>query len=202
MTQPGRPGHGHTRGGHHYGRGDGHPRFGHPKPAKPPAQPVRAYLALGSNQGSPVPNLKRALHMIAAESAVTVVARSSIYETHPLGPAGQPNYFNAVIAVDTTLGPRQLLRRLQAIETGLGRVRGKDHWLPRTMDIDILLYGDRTVVDGHLSIPHPRIAERDFVVVPLHEIASGATYPGGRPVALVPGAESTILKRLDGGVWE
>jgi 2-amino-4-hydroxy-6-hydroxymethyldihydropteridine diphosphokinase len=163
---------------------------------------VRVYLALGSNQGAPVPNLKRALHMIAAESAVTVVARSSIYETLPVGPPGQHNYFNAVIAVDTTMEPRQLLRRLQAIETGLGRVRGKEHWIPRTMDIDILLFGDRTVVDGHLSIPHPRIAERDFVVVPLHEIAPGAAYPGGRPVVLTPGVPATILRRLDGGAWE
>lgn len=139
--------------------------------------------------------------MLAAESGVTIASRSSVYETLPLGPPGQPNYFNAVLALDTTLAPRQLLRRCQAIETALGRVRGQDQWAPRTADIDILLYSDKTLIDGHLSVPHPRMAERDFVVVPLNEIAPEAMYPEGRRVTLSPSVSRTIVRRVE-GAWE
>jgi 2-amino-4-hydroxy-6-hydroxymethyldihydropteridine diphosphokinase len=188
-------------GGHPFpGRGDGLP--GHNRPPERPAPPVwRAYLGLGANQGAPILNLKRAIEMLSAESGIKIVARSSVYETLPLGEPGQPDYFNAVIAVDTTMEPRRLLRRCQAVETALGRVRTGAVWAPRTIDIDILLFGEKMIVDGHLSVPHPRIGERDFVVVPLAEIAPDAAYPGGHPVLLVPGAEQTILRKLE-GAWE
>jgi 2-amino-4-hydroxy-6-hydroxymethyldihydropteridine diphosphokinase len=192
---------GSTPGGRPFpGRGDGLP--GHGRPPERPAPPIsRAYLALGANQGTPILNLKRAVEMLSAESGIKILARSSIYQTLPLGEPGQPNYFNAVIAVDTTMEPRRLLRRCQAVETALGRVRTGAVWAPRTIDIDILLYGDKMIVDGHLSVPHPRIGERDFVVVPLIEIAPDAAYPGGHPVVLSSQAEQTILRKLE-GAWD
>lgn len=177
-----------------------------PANSRPAGGPVRAYLALGANQGTPILNLKRAARMLDAESGVEVAARSSIYETRPVGPPGQPDFFNAVLAVDTVLSPRQLLRRCQAIETALGRRQSEGgaarlQWAPRPIDIDILLYDERVLIDGHLSIPHPRIAERDFVVVPLREVAPLVTYPGGRPVQLSPTGHRTIVRRLEGG-WD
>lgn len=205
---PGGHGGGHGHGGHqrplgsyaHGGRTDGFAgRHDAPRPPQP--RPVRVYLALGANQGTPILNLKRALKMLSAEAGISVATRSSIYETRPIGPPGQPNYFNAVVEIETTLEPRQLLRRCQAIETGLGRVRNHKHWVPRTMDIDILLYDGRTIIDGHLSVPHPRMAERDFVVVPLTEIAPDATYPGGGPVMLSSEAQRTIVRQVE-GAWD
>jgi len=133
---------------------------------------TRAYLGLGSNLGD-----RRALLRQAVEALdwgdVSVVARSRVYETSPVGgPAGQPDFLNQVIAVETVLDARALWERCSAVEASLGRSREHEkRWGPRAIDIDVLTFGDEVVADPDLEIPHPRIGERAFVLVPLAEIA-------------------------------
>jgi 2-amino-4-hydroxy-6-hydroxymethyldihydropteridine diphosphokinase len=144
---------------------------------------VWACIALGSNLGDPRDNLQRALEELG-RAGVQVERRSSLYETAPVGgPAGQPPYLNAVAAVTTALPPHELLRVLNAIETGLGRVRTVPDG-PRTLDLDLLLYGDLVLDTPELTVPHPRLHERLFVLEPLVEIAPGAVHPRlGKTVA-------------------
>jgi len=135
---------------------------------------VRAYLGLGSNLGDRDGNLRRALAMLGVHEGITVAEASSFIETDPVGgPEGQSKFVNAAVAVDTTLSPRELLGACQDIERALGRERGPDdvRWGPRTIDIDILLYGKQVVDEPDLRIPHPRMHEREFVLVPLAQIA-------------------------------
>ena len=140
---------------------------------------VTAYIALGANLGDRVRVLMQAAKMIDDVPGVEVQQISSMIESHPVGgPCGQPNYLNAVIEIWTTLGPNQLLAALQEIETALGRDRtNEERWGPRTCDLDILMMG-RTIVDtDNLTIPHPRMCERAFVLVPLAQIAPEAVHP-------------------------
>jgi len=102
-----------------------------------------------------------------------VVARSSLYRSRPLGPQDQPQYINAVVAVETILGPQRLLAGLQAIEAAHGRVRGGQRWGPRTLDLDLLLYGELELQTERLILPHPALPQRDFVLYPLLEVAGG-----------------------------
>lgn len=133
---------------------------------------TRAYLGLGSNLGD-----RRALLAAAIEALdwgdVRVVQRSSIYETEPVGgPADQPWFLNMVIGVDTSLSPHQLWERCAGVEIALGRAHGRgERWGPRTIDVDVLLYGTSVINDEDLTIPHPRMHERAFALVPLAEIA-------------------------------
>ena len=145
---------------------------------------VRAYLGLGSNLGDRHGNLRRALEMLGAHEGITVAEASTFIETDPdvklyNGPEEQPKYLNAAAAIDTTLSPRELLRACQEIENELGRTRGQDdvRWGPRTMDIDILLYGEQVVDEPDLQMPHPRMQERAFVLWPLSLIASEVKHP-------------------------
>ena len=143
-----------------------------------------AYLALGSNLGDRQDNIGRAIARLDAVPGVRVLRRSSLYETAPVGgPAEQGSYLNAVVEVTSTLGPDDLFASLQGIETDLGRVRTvKDG--PRTIDLDILLYGDLVIDSLRLTIPHPRLHERLFVLEPLDEIAPGVVHPKlGRTVS-------------------
>ena len=137
-----------------------------------------AYLALGSNLGDRLEHLREAVRLLGTAGGVEVVRSSRIYETEPVGPP-QPAYLNAVIAVDTTLAPRELLDACRGVEDALGRVRG-ERWGPRTIDVDILVYDERTVDEPDLVIPHPRMHERGFVLVPLGELDADAMLPGGR----------------------
>jgi 2-amino-4-hydroxy-6-hydroxymethyldihydropteridine diphosphokinase len=141
-----------------------------------------AYVGLGANVGNRRENLDRAVGLLAAEPGVRVLAVSSVRETDPVGYADQPRFLNAACAVETELGPRDLLERLLAIERALGRERTGPRFGPRTIDLDLLLYGNDTVDEPGLTVPHPRLAERLFVLEPLHELAPELVLPDGRPV--------------------
>lgn len=157
----------------------------------------RAYLALGSNLGDRVANLQRALDGLAASAGVRVVAVSDVYETDPVGPA-QPDYLNAVVALDTDLDPHALLGVAQALERAAHRVRG-ERWGPRTLDVDVLLVGDEHVDDPDLTVPHPRMWERGFVLAPLADVAPDLVQDR-RPDDGWPGVRPTAVRlRLDEG---
>ena len=138
---------------------------------------VRAYVGLGSNLGDRAETLRVALERLAATQGVEVVAVSSLRETDPVGPVtDQPRFLNGVAAVETTLGPRRLLEVLLAIEAELGRTRAGPPGGPRTLDLDLLLYGEERIDEPGLQVPHPRLHERPFVLEPLEEL--GWTPPG------------------------
>lgn len=129
----------------------------------------RAYLGLGSNLGDRAAFLQGAVDGLATTDGIEVVAVSPVYETEPVGGPEQPEYLNAVVAVDTALTPRQLLEVAQGLEDAAGRVRG-EQWGPRTLDVDVLLVGDEHVDEPDLVVPHPRLYERAFVMVPLVDL--------------------------------
>jgi 2-amino-4-hydroxy-6-hydroxymethyldihydropteridine diphosphokinase len=129
----------------------------------------RALLALGSNLGDRVAHLQAAVDGLAAADGVAVVAVSGVYETDPMGP-DQPDYLNAVVALDTTRSPRELMELGQALEAASGRVR-LERWGPRTLDVDVLYVGDLVVDEPDLQVPHPGARERGFVLAPLSDVA-------------------------------
>ncbi len=140
---------------------------------------MRAFIGLGSNVGDREENLRQAVRALAATPGVDVVQVSSIYETEPVGGPPQPDYLNAVVEVATLLGPRALFEALMTIEHALGRDRNHEEpWGPRVIDLDFLSMGDLVVNDPDLELPHPRLAERAFVLVPFSEIAPGIVIPG------------------------
>ncbi len=138
-----------------------------------------AYIALGSNLGDRRTALTRAVRAIDGLASTRVSAQSTLIETDPVGPVAQGRYLNGVVRVQTELAPRVLLESLLAIETELGRDRtGELRWGPRTADLDLLIFGDLILDEPGLHIPHPRLAERRFVLEPLCEIAPGLVVPG------------------------
>ena len=139
---------------------------------------VTAFLGLGANLGDRASSLRAALRALHAPPSLEVVRASTFYETAPVGVTGQPDFLNAVAEVRTTLPPAALLARLLGVEQQLGRVR-TERWGPRVIDIDILLYGDQALALPGLTVPHPRAAERSFVLQPLAEIAPDARFPDG-----------------------
>jgi 2-amino-4-hydroxy-6-hydroxymethyldihydropteridine diphosphokinase len=137
-------------------------------------QPVTVYLCLGSNMGNRQANLDKALEFLSQRLQLKKV--SSLYDTEPVGNTEQPRFLNMVCQVNTRLAPEELLTLAKGIELKLGRVPGKSN-MPRPIDIDILFYGDRVVKTKKLVIPHPRLTERAFVLVPLDEIAPDFVHP-------------------------
>jgi 2-amino-4-hydroxy-6-hydroxymethyldihydropteridine diphosphokinase len=135
--------------------------------ARPPSR--RAYLGLGCNVGDRAHALQRSVDGLAAAGGVAVVAVSSVYETAPVGGPEQPDYLNAVVAVETDRTPRELLEIAKRLEDEAGRVPG-ERWGPRPLDVDVLLVGDDEVDEEDLVVPHPRLYERAFVMVPLAEL--------------------------------
>jgi len=137
----------------------------------PPTSPEwrRAYLGLGSNLGDRAARLQDAVDGLAAADGVRVVAVSPVYESDPVGGPPQPEYLNAVVAVDTDRSPRQLLEVAQRIEAAAGRVR-EERWGPRTLDVDVLLVGHELVNEPDLVVPHARLFERAFVLAPLADL--------------------------------
>lgn len=135
-----------------------------------PARPdrVRAFLGIGSNLGDRLARLQGAVDGLAAAEGVEVVAVSAVFETDPVGPE-QPDYLNAVVVVDTTLQPRALVGVGQRLEAAADRVRN-ERWGPRTLDVDIVFFGDEQVNEPNLEIPHPRWRERDFVLASLADL--------------------------------
>lgn len=146
---------------------------------------IRAYVALGSNLGNPVSTVEDAIDAMAALRGSLLKAISSLYRTAPVGLKHQPDFINAVVALDTRLGPHELLDELFALEARFGRVRepGSVKNAPRTLDLDLLLHGDSVLNDPTLILPHPRMHERAFVLAPLAEIAPNLIVPGRGPIA-------------------
>jgi len=142
---------------------------------------VEALLALGGNVGNSRAILDRAITLLCDGKEIRLIARSSNYRTPPWGFKYQPHFVNLAIAVETTLGPRELLARAQEIELRLGRDRAHEKRNgPRTADIDIIAYDDLTLNEPNLTLPHPRLFERAFVLVPLAEIAADRVIAGRR----------------------
>jgi 2-amino-4-hydroxy-6-hydroxymethyldihydropteridine diphosphokinase len=139
---------------------------------------VTAYIGLGSNLGDREGFLRRAVELLRAEPEIDVVAVSNVRETDPVDFLDQPRFLNGAVEVETGLPPRPLLERLLAVEAALGRRRDGLRYGPRTIDLDLLLYGEEVVDEPGLTVPHPRLAERRFVLEPLHELAPDLVVPG------------------------
>lgn len=148
-----------------------------------------AWIGLGSNLGDPRGAIERAFTELDALPASSLRERSRLYRSRPWGPVAQPDFLNAVAALDTGLAPEELLDELLGIEKRHGRERG-ERWGPRTLDLDLLLYGEETISTPRLQVPHPRLAERAFVLVPLAELAPELEVPGEGTVA-------ELLARVD-----
>lgn len=160
---------------------------------------VRAYIGLGSNLDEPVQQLQAAFTALDALPDSRVTQRSSLYSSKPMGPADQPDYTNAVAELETGLSALDLLRAMQAIEQAQGRDRSGQRWGARTLDLDLLLYGDEVINTQELVVPHPGIAERDFVLVPLTEIAPEVVIPGQPALRqLLENCQDFGLQRLPG----
>jgi len=143
----------------------------------------RAYIGLGSNMGDRQENLRAAMRALSgALPDIVVVGKSGVYGSAPVGMTDQPDFLNAVVAVETTLEARSLLSFLHQIEIDMGRQR-ITRWGPRTLDLDILMYGDEQSDNEDLTLPHPRLVERRFALEPLLEIEPRATLPDGTPLA-------------------
>lgn len=138
-----------------------------------------AYLGLGSNLGDRLANLQGAVDRLGGEEGIRVDASSRVWETAPVGGPEQPDYLNAVIRVETDLAPGELLVAGRRVESALGRER-TERWGPRTIDVDLLLYDERAVEEPDLVVPHPRMTERAFVVLPLLELDPDPVLPDGR----------------------
>lgn len=151
---------------------------------------IRVYLALGSNLADPLHQVQSALNALAAIPDTTLVATSSLYRTPPYGPPNQPDFLNAAVALDTRLDAESLLNHTQRIELEQGRVRKAHRWGPRTLDLDIMLFGDQTLNTPRLIVPHYDMHNRAFMLLPLLEIAPELCLPDGTRLA-------DILSTLD-----
>lgn len=157
----------------------------------------QVFLALGGNLGDPVATVQAGVAALTAHPALEVTACSSLYRTPPLGPPGQPDYINAALAADTELVPEALLDVCQGVENTYGRTRDGERWGPRTLDVDILLYADRTIDTARLVVPHPRMHERAFVLLPLAEIDAERVIPGhGSVAACLAAVDQDGIERL------
>ena len=143
-----------------------------------PADAIRAYVALGSNLGDRDAYLASGVRLLREAGGILVLAVSPVYETGPVGPEPQGRYLNAALEIATLHAPGPLLALLLDVEKRAGRTRGMDRWGPRTLDLDLLLYGDACIDEPGLTVPHPRMHERAFVLVPLRAIAPDARHPG------------------------
>jgi len=140
---------------------------------------VLAYIGLGSNLQNPAAQLARAVAALAGLPKTSLRAQSPFYASRPVGPQDQPDFVNGAVELSTSLGPHQLLDQLQAIEQAHGRER-LQHWGPRTLDLDLLLYGSQQLADERLTIPHAELPNRDFVLQPLLDLNPDLCLPDGR----------------------
>ena len=147
---------------------------------------MKVFIGLGSNLGEREAMIRLALDDLARVPSTTVVRASSLYDTEPLGDVEQPNFLNAVVQLETDLNPRQLLWNMQLIEKRLGRTRIR-RWGPRTIDLDLLLYDSQVIDESDLQVPHPELANRSFVLVPLVELD---------PLLVHPATGETLLTHL------
>lgn len=157
---------------------------------------ARAFLGLGSNLGDKVENLREAVRLIGEGPQTQVVAKSSLYATAPVGYLDQDDFVNGVIEIETGLAPEALLALCQSVEQSLRRVR-LIRWGPRTIDVDVLLYQGVVSSDPVLTLPHPRMHERAFVLVPLAELDAGLEVSGKTVEAWLVGLEAGDIQRLE-----
>jgi len=157
---------------------------------------VRAYVGLGANLGDPKVQVEQALQALSEIPGTRLARSSSLYRSAPVGDAAQPDFVNAVAEIATIQEPRPLLGELLAIEARFGRARGLRN-APRTLDLDLLLYGERMIAEADLVVPHPRMYERAFVLAPLVEIAPEIAIPGkGRAAALLATCADQRVQKL------
>jgi 2-amino-4-hydroxy-6-hydroxymethyldihydropteridine diphosphokinase len=159
-----------------------------------------AIVGLGGNLGDTRGLMAAALRLLAQHPDIEVTAVSPLYETPPWGKTDQPAFRNAAARLDTRLSCRALLEAILQVETELGRERG-ERWGPRTVDIDILLFGDETVDEPGLHVPHPRLGERAFALQPLVDVAPDASFAGRRAADWLAEADRSGLMRLAGREW-
>ncbi|QSP95953.1 2-amino-4-hydroxy-6-hydroxymethyldihydropteridine diphosphokinase [Marinobacter salinisoli] len=145
---------------------------------------TNAFIGLGSNLEDPAGQLARAVAELAALPASTLIAQSPFYASRPVGPQDQPDFVNGAVWLKTTLTPHVLLHHLHTIEQQHGRQRIK-HWGPRTLDLDLLLYGNHCIDDERLTVPHRELANRDFVLQPLLDLDPDLALPDGRPLTFL-----------------
>lgn len=151
---------------------------------------MKAWLGLGSNLQQPLTQVKEAIHRLAETDGIEILETSSFYCTPPWGDVQQDDFINAVVQIETRLEPVTLLRELQSLENLMGRERSNRRWGPRLIDIDLLLYGNQQLQLDELEIPHPRMHERAFVIVPLAELDPKLEIPGC-------GTVEKILQQID-----
>lgn len=159
---------------------------------------INAYIAVGSNLGDPVAQAKQAIESLRDLPRSRVIQASSLYSSTPMGPQNQPDYINAVVKIETELQPLELLDNTQKIENEQGRVRKEERWGPRTLDLDIILYGDETIDLPRLVVPHYGMRVREFVLYPLLEIEPNLILPDGS-------ALSQLIESIDRNglqVWD
>ncbi|MDK9737956.1 2-amino-4-hydroxy-6-hydroxymethyldihydropteridine diphosphokinase [Vibrio sp. D404a] len=159
---------------------------------------ITAYIAVGSNLADPVSQANLAIETLKSLPQSKFLATSKLYSSTPMGPQNQPDYINAVVAIETELTPIELLNCTQAIEQEQGRVRKDERWGPRTLDLDIILYGNEVIDSERLTVPHYGMKEREFVLYPLAEIAPSLQLPDGTEL-------SELLKVVDKNglnVWQ
>jgi len=158
---------------------------------------IRVYVGLGSNLEDPVAQILEAVEELEMIPDSILVSRSSLYRGKPMGIADQPDYVNAVVAMDTLLSAENFLQELTRIEDLQGRVRDGEKWGPRIIDLDLLMYGKQKINTPDLTVPHPGMHERDFVIIPLSELAGDVNIPGqGRLTALINKCENHSLRKL------
>ncbi len=163
--------------------------------------PEQAYVGLGCNLGERLENLRSAITALDALTSNSNIRCSSFYESDPMGPADQPDYINAVVGFLTTQTPHELLKTLQQIEQQHGRVRTGERWGPRTLDLDLLIYGEQHIDTEDLTVPHPGMPDRSFVLVPLSELAPDITIPGfGQIDKLLSECQQFGIRRLNSTV--
>jgi 2-amino-4-hydroxy-6-hydroxymethyldihydropteridine diphosphokinase len=150
----------------------------------------RAYVGLGANLGDRESTLRAAVAALDATEGVQVSAVSALLETEPVDYLDQPRFLNGAVALETTLAPRELLDALLAVERSLGRTRGGPRFGPRTIDLDLLLYGEESIDEQGLTVPHPRLHERAFALEPLAELDPDLVVPGHGPL-------ETLLRKLE-----
>ncbi len=156
------------------------------------------YIGIGSNLNSPVEQVETAFGLLGELPQSRLVARSSLYRSAPFGGIEQPDFVNAVAALETQLDARSLLGQLQHIEQSRGREHGGERWGPRIIDLDLLVYDDVVIDEPDLTVPHPGIAERNFVLLPLREIAPGLEIPGlGRVDSIAVNEEEPRISHIE-----
>ena len=166
-----------------------------------PAAAVTAYIGIGSNLGGPTRQLSIALNELEAIDSIRILDVSSLYRSGPLGGIEQPDFLNAAVAVRASLDAAALLAELKGIEERMGRDRSVRRWGPRAIDLDLLLYGDVTIESSELTVPHAGIGERNFVLLPLRDLAPELVIPGLGPIKDQPVPDEPRIERISDAPW-